>query len=177
MDYILELINKGDLERANDHFIRECGRLTLNDMLYLVNLGIDPRYENDRPFIYCFMEDHSTVGAEYLLVYFDADINAYDGGALDTAAIAKNLRGYRFLLENGIRVTDSAITAGLKYIGTPVITLLVQHGINPQRIADLLEKEISTDGISAENQLKMRECLSRIFIGFGVSDSSDESDE
>lgn len=152
---INELLEKhnGDITKLIPHFLFKCEYGSVDYIKYLISLGMDPRLDNDTPFIKSCSRTTPEMMLFFLNEYY-ADINAQNGKAMVYAIGNHCLETINILLDNGIILTDKAIREIFRCDGSSVMKLLLQRGEDPERLFRIfLEEYFNKDNDIAANEM------------------------
>ena len=133
-DYIVDQLRKGGYIPDNNslHLLFETalfsGRLTAVDIDLFVDLGLNPRYDNDLFLVTSCKCENTTV--TNCLIGYGLDVNTRDGKPLYYAMNYKdsaNMATVKLLLEHNVQVLDSHIALALQ--SKELAELFINHGI------------------------------------------------
>ena len=124
------------IDVLNKVFIRICRSIdiSLEDLHLMINLGVDPRYDDDHLFILsCGWADNKIM--LYLINECGCNINREDNEIIDGLIVAKSVTNLKILLDIGMSITDYAIIKACDNL--EYIKLFVDYGIDLDRIGKL----------------------------------------
>lgn len=146
-DKIDSLFIAKDLDRINSVFMFLCyGYDTNNDIeliKYMVESGIDPRMDNDEPFVTSCLAQDVRIPL-YFLNECGADIHAQNNEGFKRA-VKRNSLMLKIFFEANAAIPDDVITAAIESGNDIVIERFIGHGVEPEHICQLLFQQIHVD--------------------------------
>lgn len=141
--YIKNCINEHNFYEAHKHLegLISFVLLSVQDMEIAIQYGIDPRYDEDMLFAECSPTNIELI--KYLL-NCGCDINAHDSKALYNSIHYDKIETAKFLLENGINVTNDIIMEACN-VGQQYIKLLIDYGVDPERVMKIYLTKMSKE--------------------------------
>lgn len=142
-----EFFEKHTKEEFQEFFLLSL-HLSLEEIKYMIELGADPRGDNDMPVVLaCCLSDINVV--TYFINEYGADIYAHNNNALYNAIRNENKESSieitRMLLDNGIVANNSDIKLAIQENNYEIIKLLVDYGTEPERIIKIFFEQIFID--------------------------------
>lgn len=142
--------------------ILRSGFYTLETIKYMVDLGADPRYDNDEPFIIAcgFSEPN-------ILAYFVDEVGVDINVCNDRIYMVRNSQSIYWLLNKGMILNDEHIISLLQAQDNDIFELIIsnsKHNVSLDRIIKIANKRILHDLSKSKylfliNTLCKNECL------------------
>ncbi|XWV26382.1 putative ankyrin repeat protein L25 [Tupanvirus soda lake] len=133
-----DILMQTEPSKAYAYFLELCqSDSCVEEIRYMVDSGINPRQNNDEPLVKsCYGYNVDIV--KYFINECGADVNAYDSIGLFNSVDNNTHTITKFLLENGVIVTDKIIYYAIRWFKSESIELFLQYGVDPYRITNIL---------------------------------------
>lgn len=137
-EFIVDIIEKTpelfiSSEILSDILINNCYRLSFENIKFMVELGANPIHHDVLEYA-CQCEDSQIL--LYLINECGCDVNAEDSEYLSSAIQNNYLINIKILLDAGIKISDDDIYYALGHDEST--NLLIQYGVDPERIGKIL---------------------------------------
>jgi hypothetical protein len=161
------LLEENNSDNINEFCIRHCRNATLQDIIYMIDNGVDPRYKDDIILIIT-AASHKKETLIYLIDQYGADINAQNGQALVKSIARKNMDVMIFLLDSGIYISDDAIYWAIyNSKDSSYMETLMRYGVPVERFGNIFWKKylvnydfiINKIHVMAENGLDINQSV------------------
>lgn len=137
-DRFIELQAESSQEELDLHFVTSCSNkdITLDDVEFMVYNGANPRSHDDLAFI------HSCASTDINIPLFfinncGADIHSQNDKAVRYALLYVRNEICKMLVDNGVIISDEVIKSIVATLQYDSFQLLLDVGINPERIAKI----------------------------------------
>jgi len=136
----LSFVVDGNQEQMDFYLMNSCqGGASFDDIRFMVDNGANPLANNSKAFCYaCGIEDVSV--AQYFIYHHRVDLNSFGEEAMSCALSNKRREICKLLMDNGVEITDENIKSVANGISVDAFNILLELGIDPERIAKIFMK-------------------------------------